>query len=254
MALTRSLVAPSSAPTSTSPASLTGKVLRSPHPHARIVKIDTSKAETLAGVKAVVTRDDFAEQASEFVPAGEMLINYRDICRNVMARDKVLYEGHPVAAVAATNNVIAKKALKLIDVEYEILPHVIDVLEAMKPDAPVLHEDMFTDGVDPKPDKPSNIAKQVEFALGDVEQGFGAADVIIEREFNTQPVHQGYIEPHACLANVSSDGTSGTLGHHSGPLGGARALCPSARLGRLQHPRNIVGNRRRVRRQDRGLS
>ena len=187
---------------------LTGRVLRSPHPHARIVKIDTSKAEALAGVKSVVTRDDFADQDSEFVPAGEMLINYRDVCRNVMARDKVLYEGHPVAAVAATSNSIARKALKLIDVEYEVLPHVIDVVDAMKPDAPVLHEDMFTDGVDPKPDKPSNIAKQVEFALGDVEAGFGDADLIVEREFNTQPVHQGYIEPHACLANVSKDGTS----------------------------------------------
>ncbi|MGI9422796.1 MAG: xanthine dehydrogenase family protein molybdopterin-binding subunit [Hyphomicrobiaceae bacterium] len=185
---------------------IVGKMLRSPHAHARIVKIDTSKAEALPGVKAIVTRDDFADQASEFSPAGEMLVNYRDVCRTVMARDKVLFEGHPVAAIAATSNSIAKKALKLIDIEYEVLPHVIDVVEAMKPDAPLLHEDMFTDGADPKPDKPSNIAKQVEFALGDVEKGFAGADVVIEREFNTQPVHQGYIEPHACVANVSRDG------------------------------------------------
>ncbi len=187
---------------------IVGKVLRSPHAHARIKKIDTSKAEALAGVKAVVTRDDFDDQESEFVPAGEMLVNYRDIVRTVMARDKVLFEGHPVAAVAATSNSIAKKALKLIEVEYEVLPHVIDVVDAMKPDAPLLHEDMYTEGVSPKPDKPSNIAKQVEFVLGDVDKGFGDAEVVIERTFNTEPVHQGYIEPHACVANVASDGTA----------------------------------------------
>jgi CO/xanthine dehydrogenase Mo-binding subunit len=190
------------------PGQIHGQVLRSPHAHARLVKIDTSKAEALPGVKAVVTRDDFDDQQSEFVPAGEMLINYRDVVRNVMAREKVLFEGHPVAAVAATSNAIAKKALKLIEVEYEVLPHVIDVVDAMKPDAPLLHEDMITEGVTPKPDKPSNVAKKVEFVLGDVDAGFADADVIIERTFNTQPVHQGYIEPHACVANVATDGTA----------------------------------------------
>ncbi|MGD9830322.1 MAG: hypothetical protein AB7E70_12885, partial [Hyphomicrobiaceae bacterium] len=89
------------------PGMLTGRVLRSPHPHARIRSIDTSAAERLPGVKAVVTRDDFLDQESEFVPAGEMLVNYRDIVRNVMAREKVLYEGHAVAAVAATSPAIA---------------------------------------------------------------------------------------------------------------------------------------------------
>src|ERR687888_521400 len=112
----------------TMPGMIWGKILRSPHPHARIKRIDTSKAERLPGVKAVVTRDDFPDQASEFVPAGEMLINYRDVVRNIMAREKALYEGHPVAAVAATSALVAKQAIKLIDVEYEVLPHVIDVL------------------------------------------------------------------------------------------------------------------------------
>src|SRR5690606_27504384 len=123
-----------------------------------------------------------------------------------MAREKVLYEGHAVAAVAATSASIAKQALKLIEVDYEVLPHVIDVDEAMRPDAPLLHEDMITAGVDPAPNTPSNIAKRVEFGRGDVAKGFAEADVIIEREFKTKPVHQGYIEPHACLANVSEDG------------------------------------------------
>ncbi|MFQ6017048.1 MAG: xanthine dehydrogenase family protein molybdopterin-binding subunit, partial [Kiloniellaceae bacterium] len=188
------------------PGMLIGKALRSPHPHARIKSVDTSKAEALPGVKAVVTRDDFRDLPSEFVPAGEMLVNYRDMTRNIMAREKALYEGHAVAAVAATSASIAKKALQLIEVDYEPLPHVIDVLEAMTPDAPLLHEDMYTEGVEPTPEKPSNVAKRVEFARGNVEAGFERAEVIVEREFNTRPVHQGYIEPHACVASVSEDG------------------------------------------------
>src|SRR3981081_4429250 len=107
------------------PGQLIGRVLRSPHPHARIVSIDTSKAEALPGVKAVVTRDDFADQPAEFVPAGEMMMNYKDVVRNVMAREKALYEGHAVAAVAAPSAAIPRQALRLIDVKYQVLPHVI---------------------------------------------------------------------------------------------------------------------------------
>src|SRR3984893_15144090 len=103
------------------PGQLIGRVLRSPHPHARIVSIDTSKAEALPGVKAVVTRDDFADQSSEFIPAGEMMMNYKDVVRNVMAREKALYEGHAVAAVAATTAAVAKEALQLIKVSYAVL-------------------------------------------------------------------------------------------------------------------------------------
>jgi CO/xanthine dehydrogenase Mo-binding subunit len=190
------------------PGQLVGRVLRSPHAHARIVSIDTSKAEALPGVKAVVTRDDFGDQPSEFIPAGEMMMNYKDVVRNVMAREKALYEGHAVAAVAATSVAIARRALKLIDVKYELLPHVIDVVEAMRPDAPLLHDDLFTAGVEPKPDKPSNVAKRVEIVQGDIEAGFQKAEIVIEREFKTAPVHQGYIEPHAALASVSEDGST----------------------------------------------
>ena len=189
------------------PNMLIGKVLRSIHAHARIVSIDASKALALPGVKAVVTRDDFSDQPVGAVqPAGEMIINYRDMTRNIMAREKALFEGHPVAAVAAGNDRVARQALELIDVDYEVLPHVIDVDEAMKPDAPLLRDDLITEGVDPAPEKPSNIAKRVEFGHGDVETGFGLADVVIEREFKTRPVHQGYIEPHACLASFTEDG------------------------------------------------
>jgi CO/xanthine dehydrogenase Mo-binding subunit len=196
---------------------LVGRVLRSPHPHARIRRIDTAKAAALAGVKAIVTRDDFADQASEFVPAGEMLINYRDLVRNVMAREKVLYEGHAVAAVAAISAEVARQALKLIEVDYEALPHVIDAVEAMKPGAPLLHEDMITAGVDPAPKAASNVAKRVEFTLGDVAKGFADAEVVIERTFDTRPVHQAYIEPHACVASVNESGDAevwvSTQGH-----------------------------------------
>lgn len=199
------------------PNMLVGKVLRSPHAHARIRSIDTSAASALTGVKAVITREDFEEMPSEFVPAGEMLVNYRDMVRNVMAREKALYEGHAVAAVAAVNERVARQALSLIRVDYEPLAHVIDVDEAMAPDAPLVHDDLITAGVDPAPTAPSNIAKRIEFVHGDIEKGFAAADIVVERSFRTCPVHQGYIEPHACVASFSEDGQAdlwcSTQGH-----------------------------------------
>ncbi|MSQ60594.1 MAG: xanthine dehydrogenase family protein molybdopterin-binding subunit [Betaproteobacteria bacterium] len=188
------------------PNMLIGRVLRSPHAHARIKSIDVSKAQALKGVKAVITCADLCDLPSEFIPAGEMMVNFKDMTRNVMAREKALYEGHAVAAVAAVSDAVAAHALALIDVQYEVLPHVMDVSKAMEPDAPLLHDDMYTIGVEPKPAMPSNIAKRVEFGFGDLEAGFAKADVIVEREFTTKPVHQGYIEPHACLASVSEDG------------------------------------------------
>ncbi|SVC25976.1 uncharacterized protein METZ01_LOCUS278830, partial [marine metagenome] len=158
------------------PGMLIGRVLRSPHAHARIRSIDTTKAASLPGVKAVVTGSDFPPPPPPvWEAAGEVPVNFRDLARNVMARDKALYDGHAVAAVAATSAAIAEEAIDLIEVDYEVLPHVIDVKAAMKPDAPLLHDDLFTDGVSPKPDKPSNIAKRMEFVLGDIEAGFSKA-------------------------------------------------------------------------------
>jgi CO/xanthine dehydrogenase Mo-binding subunit len=181
------------------PGQLVGRVLRSPHAHAKIKKIDTSKAEKLPGVKAVITSADLPDYTN-----GDR--GMFDILENCMARDKVFYDGHAVAAVAAIDADTAKKALKLIRVDYEVLPHVTDVDEAIKSSAPVLHNDIFTEGVEPKPKKPSNIAKRTEFGHGDVEQGFKEADIVIEKTFKTEQTHQGYIEPHACLANVGPDG------------------------------------------------
>ena len=192
----------------TLPGMLVGKVLRSPHAHARIKSIDTTKARALAGVKAVVTSADLPELASEWVPAGELQINFRDLSSNILARQKVFYDGHAVAAVAATSAALAKQALALIEVDYEVLPHVIDVVAAMQPEAPLLHDDLFTEGVTPTPETPSNIAKRVEFARGDLEAGFAQADAVVERDYTTKPVHQGYIEPHAVVASTSEDGQS----------------------------------------------
>src|SRR5207245_2055004 len=101
-----------------------------------------------------------------------------------------------------------QRALKATDVTYEVLPHVIDVVDAMPPGAPRLHDHLFTAGVEPKPDKPPNVAKRVEITLGDIDAGFKKADVIVEREFKTAPVHQGYIEPHAAVGSVSEDGVA----------------------------------------------
>jgi CO/xanthine dehydrogenase Mo-binding subunit len=188
------------------PGMLWGKIKRSPHAHARILSINTDKAMALPGVKAVTTRADFPHLPPDKRVLGAAPANLWDLSRNCMAIGKALYEGHAVAAVAAVSPAIADQALDLIEVEYEVLPHVIEVEAAMAPDAPVLHDDIFTAGVDPKPTKPSNVSKVVRFAKGDVEAGFREADVVIERRYTTKPVHQGYIEPHACVVSVAPDG------------------------------------------------
>ena len=233
---------------------LWGKILRSPHAHARIVSIDTSKAEALPGVYGVVTAADFPDIPSEEAFVGEGPMNFRDLALNCMARTKVLYEGHALAAVAASTQAIADEALALIDVTYEVLPHVIDVEAAMAPDAPILHDDMFTTGVDPKPTKPSNIAKVVTFRKGDAEAGFKEADVIVEGRYTTQPVHQAYIEPHACLATWSPDGQ---VQIHSSSQGHFMVRAYTAKLlgiAHVQHPGESGRDRRRLRRQDAGVS
>ena len=190
------------------PGMIWGKILRSPHAHAKILSIDTGKAEAHPGVLAVATFKDFPAVSASMMAAGEAATSVLDLARNCLADDKVLYHGHAVAAVAARSKRIAKEALALIKVEYEKLPPVLDVEEAMKEDAPVLHEDMFTQGLAETPSKPSNIATRTELKIGDVEAGFAAADIIVEREFRTPTAHQGYIEPHACTVRYDEDGQS----------------------------------------------
>ena len=179
----------------TAPGMLSGAILRSPHAHARIVSIDTSAAEALQGVKAVVTSADFGVPDDEFL---------RDVQDNCMARGKVLYHGHALGAVAATSAAVAKQALALIVVDYEILPHVTDVDAAMRPDAPVVQEGRSLENVGPGLSQ--NVTSYCEFGHGDLDAGFDQADLIISRSFKTAATHQGYIEPHACLASLSADG------------------------------------------------
>ncbi len=188
------------------PGMLYGKVLRSPHAHARIRSIDTSRAEALPGVKAVMTGADLPDHPFEYVGPERLAVNFWHVTRNIMAREKALYEGHAVAAVAATGASVASRALALIDVDYEVLPHVIDVEEAMAEDAPLLFEDMITRGVEPAPERPSNVSKRVGFEIGDPDAGFAEADEIVERHYRTAPIHQAYIEPQACLAHWEGGG------------------------------------------------
>ena len=190
----------------TLPGMLHGKVLRSPYAHARIRSIDTRRAEALPGVYAVCTAKDFPIIEDRVIDFAETQGNARMIADNILANQKALYVGHAVAAVAAINPHVAEEALTLIQVDYEVLPPVFDVRDAMKPDAPLLHEHLTTrfrvERTGPGQDtgERGNIAGHIQFQRGDLEQGFREAAVIVEREFRTQTVHQGYIEPHTSTA------------------------------------------------------
>jgi CO/xanthine dehydrogenase Mo-binding subunit len=177
---------------------LHGKVLRSPHAHARIRSIDTSKAEALEGVRAVVTGKDLPD------PGDDQGLRWRR--NNILAGDKALYQGHAIAAVAATSPHIAEDAIELIEIDYEVLPGVFSAREAMKDGAPLLHDDMYADIGGTKAEKPGNIASYYKLEQGDIEKGFAEADVIVEGEFTCPTVHQGYIEPHPCTVLWNEDG------------------------------------------------
>ncbi len=181
------------------PGMIHGVVIRSPHAHARIKNIDASEARAMDGVFAVITAADFPSR--EGISVGR-----KRLFENVIAGEKVLYNGHPVAAVAAKSVALARQAADLVKVDYEVLQPVLDMQEAMQPDAPVLHDDMFTQGLAETPTTPSNISSKTAITKGDVEAGFAEADLVVERTFVTPMVHQGYIEPHACLADMTADG------------------------------------------------
>ncbi|QDU25669.1 4-hydroxybenzoyl-CoA reductase subunit alpha [Anatilimnocola aggregata] len=184
-----------------------GKLIRSPHAHAKIKRIDVSQALAVPGVLAVVTADDFPDLAEKIAMMGEAgAVNLQHLAGNCLAKDKVLYKGHAVAAVAAINTHVAEEAAKKIVVEYEPLPSVTWVLDAMKPDAPILHDDLRTDELGQKGDKPTNVSVHIAFEQGNPAEGFKQAEIIVEREFRTASVHQGYIEPHAAVAMWNEDG------------------------------------------------
>jgi CO/xanthine dehydrogenase Mo-binding subunit len=177
------------------PGMLYGKILRSPHAHARIVSIRTRRAEALPGVFAVVTARDLPATASGDADAG-----LRRRCDNTLGSEKVLHVGHPVAAVAASDPHTAEEALRLIEVEYEVLPPVMDVLEAMREDAPLLHKDLRQWSLAGKDPAPSNVASHSQETKGDPARGFAEAEFIVSRELRTATVHHGYLEPHATTA------------------------------------------------------
>ncbi|WDI40723.1 xanthine dehydrogenase family protein molybdopterin-binding subunit [Bremerella sp. P1] len=183
-----------------------GKILRSPHAHAKIKSIDTSAAQALDGVVAVITGKDWPHLKDKVANLGEGSVHLSDLSENCMAIDKALYKGHAIAAVAARNVHIAEEALALIRVEYEVLPSVLWVQDAMQDDAPILHEELRTDHMGTRGDKPTNIAKHLHFEQGDVDAAMASADVVIEREFKTATVHQGYIEPHNSISHWNEDG------------------------------------------------
>ena len=181
---------------------LYGAILRSPHAHARIAAIDTRAAEALPGVSAVVTAADLPE-LSESAAQGEGGVVERD---NLLAREKVLYSGHAVAAVAATSPHLAAEALEHIRVTYDVLPHVLDARQAMAEGAPVLHPALRTDDMTGTSRQPTNIAAHMLVKRGNPEKGFRQAAVIVEREFVTAPVHQGYVEPQNATALFAANG------------------------------------------------
>lgn len=189
------------------PGLLYGRVKRSPYAHAIIKHIDTSRAESLPGVKAVITHADFPVDSHDLTMAMEGMTNLRFAQEVFFANRKALFVGHPVAAVVATDPHIAEDAIALIDVEYEELTPVLDVREAMVEGSPILHDHLRTrDALAQEPsDKPTNIAMHMRLRNGDVEAAFAEADVIVEREYTTTMFHQGYIEPQNATAFWSHD-------------------------------------------------
>ena len=195
------------------PGMLHAKMLRSPYAHARIKNIDASKALALPGVEAVVTAADLPDISPEMSDQEEgAAVNYGFYSRNVLAREKALYRGHAIAAVAASSPHLAEQALDLLEIEYEVLSPVLDAYAAMKDDAAALHERLLTltnpaqrAGGWGDATKPTNVSNHFEFRLGDPDEGFKEADVVVEQEFHTKPVHQGYIEPHSATAQWNTD-------------------------------------------------
>ena len=179
------------------PGSLCAKILRSSLPHARIVKIDKSKAEQLPGVRAIITGAD--------IPAVMVGLRMKDM--PLLATERVRYVGEPVAAVAADSAEIAEEAMNLIDVQYEALPYVTDPVEAIRPGAPVLHDNpgAYKNAPERSTELP-NIQSYGHWSNGDVDAGFKKAARVFEHTFRTPLGFHGYIEPHACTVQVHDDG------------------------------------------------
>jgi CO/xanthine dehydrogenase Mo-binding subunit len=187
---------------------LIGKILRSPHPHARILNIDVSKARRVRGVKSIVTGQDTHGAMHGFVETPRYAPD-----QYCLAIDCVRHVGEEIAAVAATNEYAAQEALSLIDVEYEILPAVFDPHEAMMPGAPEIHPRH------PKiPDPFPNIAGKTESSWGNVEEGFAESDFVIEGTYESHLRTHGYLEPQTTLASFEPDGKLNVWTSSQGPF------------------------------------
>ena len=180
------------------PSALWTKLLRSPYPRARILRIDTTHAAALPGVHAILTGDDVRGMRTG--------IAYRD--EPLLAWDEVRFAGERVAAVCAADADIATAALALIEVDYEELTPMLSAAEALAPGAPIIHPD-FNSYEDVAPiAAPSNAYGHITLAAGDTTVGFADADVIVERTYETPLIHQMYFEPHTCLVSLDADGTA----------------------------------------------
>jgi CO/xanthine dehydrogenase Mo-binding subunit len=212
------------------------RTLRSPHAHARIRGIDTSRALALKGVLAVVTAADFPElPIGASIPMGDTGYDMWMVAQINIARQKAFWVGQPVAAVAAVDPHIAEAALALIDVDYEPLPAVSDLATAMAPDAPALHEHVITKGVEPRPRTPSNICSRTVIARGNAAQAITDAPAQAELQVEIDTAHQGYLEPQAMVAEVDANGFAtvwtSTQGQFTTELMIARMLgLPQSRL------------------------
>ena len=204
---------------------LVGRILPSPFAHPRIVSIDTSAAEALPGVLAVVTGRISRAAAGDGDPVGHG--DREELLRALegIAHDKVLYHGQTVAAVGSATAGAAERAPRssfIRVVEYEELPPVFDAVEAMRPDATVLLNDLFTKSPEGTATEPSNVAEQAVYERGDIAAGFAEADVVVEREYRTQVVHQGYIEPNVDSAYVDAQGNVTVWANTQGIFGQRR--------------------------------
>jgi xanthine dehydrogenase molybdenum-binding subunit len=189
------------------PGMVHAKLLRSAHAHARIRRIDTSRAEALKGVLAVVTAADFPElPVGANIPMGELGYDMWMVAQINLARHKVHWVGQPVAGIAAIDPHVAQAALALIEVDYEPLTPVLDIAAAMAPDAPILHEHVFTKGVEPRPRAPSNVCSRVVIARGDTARALGEAAATAQASVKVDTAHQGYLEPQVVVAQVDANG------------------------------------------------
>jgi xanthine dehydrogenase molybdenum-binding subunit len=196
------------------------RLKRSPHAHARIVSIDTSRALRLRGVLAIVTAADFpVVLPGTMIPFGETGADAWPIAELNMARDKVLWVGQPVAAVAAVDLHVASEALDLIDVTYEVLEPAVTIEAALRPGAPILHEHLLTKGLEPPARAPSNVGTRTAIERGDTMAAMACAAAVGRAKVVVDTGHQGYIEPQAMVAEVDPNGFAtvwtSTQGHHA---------------------------------------